>query len=67
MGGPDKNKLCVYLLQRGISTLLGRMYILSIAHTKEDIDKTVDALVDAIGAAMADGVLKDQPVGKSLI
>jgi glutamate-1-semialdehyde 2,1-aminomutase len=60
-GAPEKKKLGIYLLQRGIATLAGRMFILSIAHSREDIDRTVDALVDAIGAAMAECEVGELP------
>ena len=60
-GTEEKHKLGVYLLQHGIHTHQGTMFILSIAHTKEDIDKAVDALVKAIGEAMADGAIGESP------
>ena len=62
-GGPEKNKIGVYLLQRGIQTVLGRMFILNIAHSKEDLDKTADALIDAVITAQQDGVLGKLPSG----
>jgi glutamate-1-semialdehyde 2,1-aminomutase len=60
-GSKEKHKLGMYLLHHGIHTHQGRQFILSIAHTKEDIDKTVNALVKAIGDAMADGVIGKLP------
>ena len=38
-----KNELCLHLLQRGVATMGARMFIMSAAHTKEDIDRTVEA------------------------
>ena len=60
-GSEEKHKLGVYLLHHGIHTHQGRLFILSIAHTKEDIDKTVEALVRAIGDAMVDGAIGKLP------
>jgi len=62
-GSEEKHKLGVYLLQYGVHTHQGRQFILSIAHTKEDIDKTVNALVKAIGDAMIDGAIGTLPAG----
>jgi len=60
-GGEEKQRLGLYLLQHGIHTHQGRMFILSIAHTKDDINRTVDALVKALGEAMADGSIGELP------
>ncbi len=38
-----KNELCLRLLQHGVATMGARMFIMSAAHTKEDIDRTVEA------------------------
>jgi glutamate-1-semialdehyde 2,1-aminomutase len=38
-----KNEMCLHLLQRGVATMGTRMFIMSAAHTKEDIDRTVEA------------------------
>ncbi len=47
---PAKQRLCLHLLQRGVATMGGRMFILSAAHTEEDIDQTVKALCDSFDA-----------------
>jgi glutamate-1-semialdehyde 2,1-aminomutase len=60
-GAKEKHKLGVYLLQHGIHSQQGRMFILSIAHTRDDIDRTVAALVRSIGEAMAEGVIGELP------
>ena len=62
-GVEEKHKLGVYLLHHGIHTHQGRQFILSIAHTKEDIDKTINALIKAIDNAMADGAIGKLPAG----
>lgn len=57
-GNPaTRERLCVHLLHRGISTLMGRFFVLSTAHTKEDIDKTLSALVESLEAMKAEGYL----------
>ncbi len=61
-GDAEKHKLGTYLLHHGIHTHQGRMFILSMAHTREDIDRTVDALISAIGDAMADGAIGQSPL-----
>jgi len=60
-GSEEKHKLGMYLLQYGIHSQQGRMFILSAAHTEEDIDRTVQALVRAIGDAMAEGAIGELP------
>ncbi len=62
-GSEEKHKLGVYLLHRGIHTHQGRMFILSVAHTRKDIDRTVEALVKAIGDAEADNAIGELPAG----
>ena len=62
-GSEEKHKLGVYLLHHNVHTHQGRLFILSIAHTKEDIDKTVNALLKAIGDAMTDGAIGKLPAG----
>ena len=49
-----KRRLCLHLLQRGIATMRGGFFILSAAHTREDIDRTVDAFGDSLDAMMAE-------------
>ena len=56
-GVPTKSRLCLHLLHRGVATLGGRMFILSTAHTEEDIDQTVKALSDSLIAMIEEGTL----------
>jgi glutamate-1-semialdehyde 2,1-aminomutase len=60
-GSREKHMVGLYLLHHGIHTHQGRMFILSAPHTKEDIDRAVDALIQAVGDAMADGVIGESP------
>jgi glutamate-1-semialdehyde aminotransferase len=60
-GSEEKHRLGLYLLQHGIHSQQGRMFILSVAHTREDIDRTIDALIRAIGEAMAEGAIGALP------
>lgn len=52
-----KTKLCLYLLHHGVATMGGRLFVLSAAHTKEDIDQTIEALGAALDNIVAEGVL----------
>lgn len=54
---PEKERLCVHLLHRGIATLGARVYVMSAVHTEADIDKTVSALVDSLVAMKEEGTL----------
>ncbi len=54
---PMRARLCLHLLQRGIATMNGEMFMLSAAHTEEDIDRTVEALSDSLDAMIAEGSL----------
>ncbi|MCD6299666.1 MAG: aminotransferase class III-fold pyridoxal phosphate-dependent enzyme [Dehalococcoidales bacterium] len=56
-GASTKSRLCLHLLHRGVATLGGRMFILSTAHTEEDIDQTVKALSDSLIAMIEEGTL----------
>ncbi len=56
-GGSLKTRLCLHLLQRGIATMGARLFILSAAHTEQDIDRTVEALCDSLHAMIAEGSL----------
>jgi glutamate-1-semialdehyde 2,1-aminomutase len=56
-GNPEKAHLCLHLLHRGIATARGRRFILSSAHTEQDIDKTIAALCDSLQAMVAEGRL----------
>ena len=54
---PTKQRLCLHLLHRGVATMGGRLFILSAAHTEEDIDQTVKALCDSLDAMIVEGAL----------
>jgi glutamate-1-semialdehyde 2,1-aminomutase len=54
---PAKLRLCLHLLQRGVSTIKGRFFILSSVHTEDDIDRTVTAFGDSLDAMIAEGTL----------
>lgn len=56
---PTRKRLCLHMLQRGISIFPsgGKIFIMSVAHTKEDMDKTIQAFRDSLRAMIADGSL----------
>ena len=54
---PDWHRLSLHLLQRGVSTMGGKFFILSSAHTKEDIDRTITILCDSLDAMIVEGSL----------
>lgn len=53
--GNIKERLGFHLLHRGISTILGRLFVLSCVHTTADIDTTVTVLADSLDAMIAEG------------
>ncbi len=55
-GTSIKKRLCLHLLHRGVSNYV-RLFILSAAHTEEDIDQTVKAFGDSLDAMIAEGTL----------
>jgi glutamate-1-semialdehyde 2,1-aminomutase len=52
-----QQRLCLHLLHRGVATMGARFFILSAAHTKEDIDQTVKSFGDSLDAMIAEGTL----------
>ena len=56
-GTTMKQRLCLHLLYRGIATMGGRIFILSAAHSEEDIAQTVKAFGDSLDAMVAEGTL----------
>lgn len=54
---PAKLRLCLHLLQRGVSMIKGRFFILSSVHTEDDIDRTVTAFGDSLDAMISEGTL----------
>jgi glutamate-1-semialdehyde 2,1-aminomutase len=53
-----RDRLCLYLLHRGVATLGARLFVLSSAHSKEDINLTVEALAESLDAMLTEGTLK---------
>ncbi len=65
--GPVLDRLVLHLLNRGVSVLtaIGSGYfVLSSAHTREDIDKTVDAFSTSLDAMLAEGSIPDALLAK---
>jgi glutamate-1-semialdehyde 2,1-aminomutase len=54
---PVRSRLSLLLMQRGIHTPLGRMFILSAAHSKEDVDQTVKTFAESLDVMIAEGSL----------
>lgn len=54
---PVHTRLCLHLLQRGIAVFTKGFYILSAAHTMEDVDQTIDAFSDSLDAMLNEGTL----------
>ena len=52
-----KNLLGLHLLQRGVATMGGKTFIMSAAHSKEDIDKTVGAFTESLDDMISAGEL----------
>jgi glutamate-1-semialdehyde 2,1-aminomutase len=54
---PVRNRLCLHLLQRGVASLIGEIFVLSAAHTRDDIDLTVRAFDESICSMITEGTL----------
>ncbi|MBW1691795.1 MAG: aminotransferase class III-fold pyridoxal phosphate-dependent enzyme [Deltaproteobacteria bacterium] len=54
---PILNRLGLHLLQRGIAAFDRGFFVLSAAHTREDIDQTVRAFGDSLDAMIAEGTM----------
>jgi len=52
------SQLMLHLLQRGVACQALILWVMSSAHTKEDIDHTIEALADSFDALVAEGTLK---------
>lgn len=52
-----KTLLSLHLLHRGIATMGGRFFVLSAAHTKQDIDQTMEAFASSLDDMLAEGLL----------
>ena len=55
---PAKARLCLHLLERGVATMGARFFVMSGAHTRADVDFTIDALEDSLKEMLAEGTLK---------
>ena len=56
-GLPYQFRLGLHLLQRGISTMGARLFTMSVAHSRNDLDLTLDALGDSLNAMLIEGSL----------
>ena len=56
--GPIKMRLCLHLLQRGVATMGGRFFVMTGAHTKADVDQTIDAFEASLADMLEEGTLK---------
>ena len=52
------SRLDLHLLQRGIASLRGEVFMLSSVHTQEDIEKTITAFDQSIAAMLEEGTLR---------
>lgn len=52
---PVRERLGLHLLQRGIATFGGSMYVFSAAHTVEDVERTLEAFEASLGAMLSEG------------
>lgn len=52
-------RLLLHLLQRGVSNIMGSIFVFSSAHEKEDIEYTLNAFGEALQALSSEGVLPD--------
>jgi glutamate-1-semialdehyde 2,1-aminomutase len=59
---PTLNRLCVDLMQRGVANLFGGFFVLSAAHTIEDINQTIKAFVDSLDSMVTEGLLEGYTV-----
>jgi len=62
-GMSTKTRLCLHLLYRGVSTIAGRFFILSAAHTEKDIDQTIKVFGDSLDAMIAEETLNKASLG----
>jgi glutamate-1-semialdehyde 2,1-aminomutase len=52
-----KGQLCLHMLHRGVDTLGGRLFIMSAAHRKADIDETIDVFGLSLDAMLSEGLI----------
>lgn len=64
--GPVRDRLVLHLLRRGVTllTAIGSAYfVLSAVHTKEDVDKTLEAFRDSLDAMLAERSIPEALLG----
>ncbi|MEA3345343.1 MAG: aminotransferase class III-fold pyridoxal phosphate-dependent enzyme [Chloroflexota bacterium] len=54
---PTWDRMLIHLLQRGVANMGGRLYVMSAAHTEEDIEQTIQAFSESLDAMIAEGSL----------
>ena len=54
---PVWDRMLIHLLQRGVANMSGRLYVMSAAHTEEDIAQTIKAFGESLDAMIAEGSL----------
>jgi len=54
---PTWARMLLHLLQHGVANMGGRLYVMSAAHTEEDIDQTIKAFAESLDAMIAEGSL----------
>ncbi len=55
--GPVKERLGLHLLQRGVASFRGSMYVFSCVHTGEDVAATLEAIESSLQAMRREGSL----------
>jgi len=55
--GALKTLLGFHLLHRGIATMSGRFFVMSAAHSKQDVDMAMEAFAQSLDSMIAEGVL----------
>ena len=55
---PVFERLMIHLLQRGIASLMGQVYIFSAEHTEIDVQKTIEALGESFDDLINEGLLE---------
>ena len=56
-GGAAKTELCLRLLQGGVATMGGKLFIMSAVHSEADVDQTLDVLISALKEMADEGTL----------
>jgi glutamate-1-semialdehyde 2,1-aminomutase len=55
--GALKTLLGLHLLHRGVATMGGRFFVMSAAHSREDVNRAMEAFADSLDSMIAEGVL----------